>query len=1093
MSVFKNIWFGCCCFVTLLTAGCTHFDEHETGGNGAPDGHFIFAPRFKSEAAMSIVSRALDNPDLIDDVYMFIFSDTNLSGDIDDGDKLEFREYYEYGKTQDIYLVAGQTYFVYAVANLDNSNIPDPDGTGDVTVGHYFDDVETYGALMKKYVQFNVRTPDDIGKMIMTTDNPDYDPANPKTGEIGGGVIKVEYNSASETFEPDIPLYKVQAKFIVKIYNKVSPTPSGVTPMSLTTSSFPRYSYLVQRAADYADRNGDGVIVDAGDDHYSSAQTMLPTATGPEPYNYSSNPDGGTALYTVQTMTFYCFENRRGTVDLDDPKDSNGDPITHYNDGTPIGTDIPAVYHRYGLAPSFSSYLMLLSLTDTDVLRTYIHAGKGRLDPDPAKDNDNIHDYNVERNCVYTFNVIINSTDNVLVDTRREFLAQSVLFDYPIDMRVDAHYVDIPSYISGTKAGIAKLQAGTVPLSNVGLDSDGQLTILNYDQTTNEPVGWEPMTDEDTDDNWLRLSWIDPYKPTRQSMATRGGLPDEPTTPTLYVEIAEPQVDGYSGATPILHFNEYVDPTAVTAYPPATTNPSNPPRRAAAIRVGFYEGATTIAEYEQMKTDDPDSELPFFRPIYQYGLKTIGQVGSWDPIKGAYATMLGVESIEETSAVYYRRPKKSDTDVALHDYNASNGPYWTYGGAYSPDLNHAYDGKSATTNRYMAYARLNGYNQSAGRWDNAPVRWYGSAAGETYSNPPGVAPLSPAYVNSIYNPFFNTNAVDYCMRKNRDMNGDGIITGEEIKWYLPSPTQMMQMYAWRGAFKGGTYSLNTDMGPSGSPLYPGTGGSAYVPFNTYYWTAFETGEGYARAVDFSGDYGVFASRAITERGAVRCVRDMPGSMQNDMFYTSDDYLVVDLTDYFPEGSLDDDKNNWNSDELHDPANNNSIAAAFIVSRWYVTTGTVTGNTHTGNATKQVADGNANGSGNALCGGYAEGAGPAGTSFDDPNRWFRPSVAELSYIYNYTGLIEAKFKANYPGGPDPYTGNPTLKNYHNFITGTESWHWAQADITSGNDRWRVNFENGLSGHAQKNNNSSYRRCIYYLSDAELKIMKAKAKP
>lgn len=1077
--MFKNI-VSVVLFAAVLFAGCTRFDEPRRPDSGDnSERSFRFAPMFTAENAQTIVSRAVDI-DYIDDVYMFIFKDTNNNSIIDEADELEFREYYEYGKTQNIYLKRGDVYFVYAVANLDNSNIPEGK-----TVGNYFDDVDNYGKLLEKYLQIDIRTPDDTGKMIMTTDNPDN--ANLGAGEIGGGIIKVEFNGSSNTFGPDIPMYRIQAKFIVKIYNKVG---SGVMPLSLTGSSFPRYSHLVRRATDFADRNGDGVVVDAGDDHYTTSQIPLPVVEGE--YRY---PDDNGPLYALQTMEFYCFENRRGTSDLSAfiPTDPGPDGILGNGDDIQYPA-APKVYGRYALAPSFSSYLMLLSLTEGDVMRTFINAGKGRTNPDPAV-GDNINDYNVDRNCIYTFNVIINSADevNVKIDTRREFLSQRVVFEYPADSRVDAHYVDMPSYISGNKPGIAKLQAGTVPESSVYIE-DGQLAIRPDAYEDGVPIGWEPMTNANTDANWLRLSWIDPYKPMRESLVTRQSVP-EPTTSTLYVEMAmtDGHVDGYSSATPILHFSEFVkkadsDPGVFTAgdgvdlYPPTTAPATNPPRRIAAIRVGFFENILTADEYEQ-KVNNNEDEFPFFRPIAQYGLKTIGQIGGWDKDLG-YTSMLGVESIEETTVVYYRRKKTNSSNTPLHDYYTSGGPYWTYGGSYTPAWNHSYDGRAATISRYNAYAELNGYNPAeSDSWDG-PVRWSTTTSTPEYKVPANVTTPAEAYIRNMYNPFFNTNAADYCMRKNRDEDGNGIIEGSEVKWYLPTPVQVMQMYTWRDAFRNtGSntgYTLNRGLGSAGPPNnpYPGTGGSTYLPFGlstvdefkipivsgspvgSYYWTSTETSEGYALAVDFSQSVGTFGvAHPITQRNAVRCVRDIPGQTETDVFYYSDGELAVDLRDYVPntdQGKVGIKEN--------DQVGKNTIAGTFLISRWYVTSGGGSSNTganHTGNVTPaSMSD---------QCGSYREG--------DNQLGWRSPSQLELSFIYAYAGMINDIFLNAFGTNNEGPTTYHALKN--------EGLHWSGNDVGSNRDYWRVDFSTGLASTAHKNNSGgAYMRCVRYIDASDL---------
>lgn len=45
-----------------------------------------------------------------------------------------------------------------------------------------------------------------------------------------------------------------------------------------------------------------------------------------------------------------------------------------------------------------------------------------------------------------------------------------------------------------------------------------------------------------------------------------------------------------------------------------------------------------------------------------------------------------------------------------------------------------------------------------------------------------------------YDPIYNTYAARYCFEKNRDTNGDGVISGTEIKWYLPSAEEQLLVF-----------------------------------------------------------------------------------------------------------------------------------------------------------------------------------------------------------------------------------------------------------------------------------------------------------
>lgn len=1078
-TIYKIILCAGLLAASLLVGGCTdpYAPDNAHKGN-APEGYFTFMPQFEVSKTQTVISRGKNNDDTldkIDNVFVFIFTASTEPGATIEDAKLEYREYYEYGVTQSIYLKKGVRYYVYVIANLDESNIPD--GKGNLHT--FFDNVKTYKNLTEMYVQHRVLSPTELGKMIMTTDDP--------TKGENNGIKIIEYEGDEEgdgIFAPKVELYRLQAKFIVNIYNKVDnegKVQSGVTPTSINAVNFPRKSYLVRRNYDFADSDDkNGTIGEASfGEFYSTQPTLLAAPIGFENF--------GDTRYNKRVVEFFCFENRRGNVRIEDFEEYAPKDIID-KDGKPIVIlpgDVPDVYGRKDLAPNCASHLMLLSMTEGDVLQTFIHAGQGRLEEDPDKDkssndykapaeHDDIANYDVDRNCVYHFNVFINGVNDVKIDSRREFLSQKVLFYLPEDARVDAHYVDMPSYIKGKNAGIAKLQAGSVPESSCIKDANGEVVDFIFENKV--PKGWVAFDEktEDPENIWLRFSWANPYAPTRRSTRTTElGVDAEPTTSFFYVKMREEQaggvVDGVSSATPILHFNEFVKKTnlglnnyvegdGIAPYP--GTKAENPPRRIAAIRVGFVEqpmGQTlTTADYD--KAEEKGEDYPFFRPVTQYGLKLIGQLGGWDMNEEMYTSMLGIESIEEHTVNHYAVANNNQ------DNNKLGGPWWWHMDGTNIDLNRPYNGKQATIDRYKEYLRLFPDD------DKPPTR--GAEAKEA-APPAGVPNPHPS---GIYNPFSQTNAIDYCMRKNRDENGNGIIDDDEVKWYLPSPAQAMQMYAWRNMFRGEKYTLNEGGGVNYIPFGPYNSATGSVPSN-YYWTTNAIDKDNALVIDFSSDLATnVISRPKTNRVAVRCVRDIEGSI-GSMFYTAKDgngntVLVANLNGHFPEdGFLGKDKSDITNSHDLQGSTNNTIAPAFIISRWYVSTSGSNSGARHGNPLADRADTN------GACSDYSEPGYPTG-------KWFRPSQRELLFIYGYTGLLDDILSHQYPAGPGPET-------YHKFITEEigkqQPLHWAMSDIGQSSTYWWINFDTGAASVARHKNDAAYRRCIRYLSENEVKAL------
>ncbi len=359
---------------------------------------------------------------------------------------------------------------------------------------------------------------------------------------------------------------------------------------------------------------------------------------------------------------------------------------------------------------------------------------------------------------------------------------------------------------------------------------------------------------------------------------------------------------------------------------------------------------------------------------------------------------------------HYLQGENADVATAGLPWRYVKGP-----GAGAAQGQYAYDGLGATVYRFNEYRSV--YPGAV-----PPVR--------------GQANLAPG--TGVYNPYSNTNAVDYCVRKNRDSDGNGVIEGDEIKWYMPTPAQAMQIYAWREAFRGGSWSLNR----------------GYAPFSAssrYYWTTTEEAVGTtqpnAYTMDFAQATAMVTARDKNSSYPVRCVRDIAGGLDQSLFYPDGGgHVVINMTDNFPEEMIDDRKYGASPSSQLNTNAYNTLGRAFAVSRWYGPGAS---------AMPSAASGN-----DDRCDSYSE---PGFTS-----GWVLPSQEELSLIYAYAGMIENILAQQWPAGPGAST-------YHEFTTGV---HWAISDNGTGSNYWTVDFTTGAAASVRKNQNQGYFRCIRY---------------
>ena len=823
----------------------------------------------------------------------------------DNSDNLVVNKNIQYDEGERVYLKAGSTYKVFVVANLDDSNCPNGDALTYLAGVSHPDD------LKGMYILNSPQSIQELGKMVMCSD--------------WLSTLTIPHPIGTSTIAT-ITLKRLHTKISLNIYNRTDPSgviQSGVLPQTYYTSMLPQASFLVERTSPNTDYPQ--TLPDPLEGYMQTGAEVLPPST---PVYLKGN------YYARRSFELFCFENRSGTVD-----------------------GLTNVYDRRELAPQQALTIYLLSNVTGNTLVTYILPGKGRETDDGSDGPGAINNFDIDRNSIYHVNVFINGTNDVTIDSRREYLDEPIILELPLESRrIDAHYVDMPAYLFGSGGGIV-LQTGTCDVDNNGniIYTDGSTTWEEGKTPRNLTLMQDAMVD---DTKWLRLSVNDPYDPA-----------------TAQTKLFVNALDGESTHRVIFHFNEYINAVQGASVPAV-----NPNRRTAIIRVGYVNGARDEDQYNNgVAIGD---EQVFYRTVSQYGLKTVGQVGGFNG--NYYESLLGVESFEEYQFRYY------DTDTP------NTGVVWTHTNVSSSDLrNQKYNGKQSTLDRYNA-------------------QWNISSSG-----------VPPKRGQSGYDPVFNTNASDYCMRKNRDENGDGIISGAEVKWYLPTPAQQYMMAFWQDAFR-----------------FPANQGSA--AFATSYWTVFQSDGSNALHIDYNTAVsGVktfeVSPSAISTRRPVRCVRDItpPAGTQPPVYRTSNGMVVVDLTGYLPESMLADktdyadggflgigaDSGPWGMDK------NDKLARRFYFSK-----------------SNPVNNPNTTGFPSLPCVNYSE------SSNSD---WIMPTQREMLIVFAHGGLVQAV--GNSGSG---YTG-----------IYMDAYNWSS---TSSN--YKIDFASGRN--AGSLGNSARYRCVHY---------------
>lgn len=295
-------------------------------------------------------------------------------------------------------------------------------------------------------------------------------------------------------------------------------------------------------------------------------------------------------------------------------------------------------------------------------------------------------------------------------------------------------------------------------------------------------------------------------------------------------------------------------------------------------------------------------------------------------------------------------------------------------------------------------------------------------------------------INGLFDPIYNTYAARYCFEKNRDVNQDGQITGNEIKWYLPARGE--QVIAWIG--KRALNATGSDL-PSESC-----------------WSSTENGINNALNLNFSdgGTGGVFLKSNNLQH--IRCVRKIENLSSSDPkspYVISNTRQITGLPSGvssghpvhlkgqpFPmhgaEGSLNTVAPKFEVAQYDCGINGEQIVIPGTISmEWYKACGW---STSAGGTVATPATG---------CNAYWEG------SANDPNTgtgmWRMPTQRELMSIW----VVQEDLQ-------------------NNFIKLAPNNYWSSPNYYS--EAWYTNFQNGLTAATYRNPGDPlvklYVRCV-----------------
>ena len=404
-------------------------------------------------------------------------------------------------------------------------------------------------------------------------------------------------------------------------------------------------------------------------------------------------------------------------------------------------------YNTFKYAPKHGTFVAVkgtISIPEENYsgdVTYYIHLGNFNTKVDGSNNN-----FTVRRNYHYTYTITVNGVDKIIAEAKAEDGSEiqpgaegniTHTTDAYLDVRLDSHYETVLLKVE------ANVDAGTYAIR------------VNSPYSKNVMVkSTDSAADFDAKKKNLDYGWIRFGKPAATTAAGNKAYrsyPGDANTTDVFGLIAALQSDNptekywsedtYNGKAyyyTIAYVNEYYyedKMNAVGADKTAVLKQFiNADDRTMSVILG-----PNVFESNDGHSTYTDLTHGFFN-ISQRSIKTFYDLSVENPF--------GIEQIEETAATSDYKKEKSNYFSSDYDKEKSD-----------PD---------------------NGYA-------NIPDRFIGGASSwNSY--------ISNGFYQSVA--LSNNYAVYQCLSRNRDEDGDGIIDGEELKWYLPAVNQCT--YYWFG-------------------------------------------------------------------------------------------------------------------------------------------------------------------------------------------------------------------------------------------------------------------------------------------------------
>lgn len=392
---------------------------------------------------------------------------------------------------------------------------------------------------------------------------------------------------------------------------------------------------------------------------------------------------------------------------------------------------------------------------------------------------ERVRDFNCRRNTRYTYNIKINNVNSMIVEATSEKETVPSVEGNVSDIsdkyyELDSHYNAVNVYFSTSDL------------------SDFKYYMHVYDRNRSRRVYTSDKPEEIPDsgsDDFMFVSWIE-FRPTGGENVIASYKPHSASTtrePTYYLW----EMKGKQGGWYTMFVDEYV----YERY-----DSSGNINEADRYNWRWFTDTEDRRVWLNVRGDESaDKETIYHHSKYAISQRYMQTYYNHDMEVAA----LGVEHVNESLGLNLRATY------------AAPGVDWTTSGRYSVSRYVMNTRNSSTWRenyfRWNALVNANNFQQT-----NAINGVQGmTRPAMTYSIPALVQLTGQSYTQ--YDPDQSSSAkyvqaINACMNRNRDLDGDGYVDRNELRWFVPSTTQYIRMILGRQALK--TPIMDYDNNPS---------------------------------------------------------------------------------------------------------------------------------------------------------------------------------------------------------------------------------------------------------------------------------------